>query len=185
MTLSSMTLSSPPDHSASNEETVLLPLLAGYRPDGEAIVEQVRAELLTDAEQNERAQLFRLQHSPAFVRGLATGDRIRFPADTPEGYLLVQRSGNLCIRVMNRHSMVPVLQALRPEMELLDGRMDMETPRLAVFSIHVSIGFQTVETLLDRVTGQFPGTVWYYGNVYDAADGVTPLDWWQAFLAPV
>ena len=63
--------------------------------------------------------------------------------------------------------------------------MDLETPRLAVFSIHVSIGFQTIETLLDRITGQFPGTLWYYGNVYDPADGVTPLDWWQAFLAPV
>lgn len=180
-----MTLSSPPDHSASNQETVLLPLLAGYRPDGEAIVEQVKAVPLKDPEQNEPPKHFRLQHSPAFVRGLAAGDRIRFPADTPEGYLLVQRSGNLCIRVMNRHSMAPVLQALRPEMELLDGLMDTETPRLAVFSIHVSIGFQTVETVLDRITGQFPGTVWYYGNVYEPADGVTPLDWWQEFLAPV
>ncbi|MEZ5526276.1 MAG: DUF4265 domain-containing protein [Gammaproteobacteria bacterium] len=180
-----MTQTSAPDPSTSNDEISLLPLLAGYRPDGEAIIEQVNAIALPDAKNTGEAQVYRLQYSPAFVRGLAAGDRIRFPADTPEGYSLVQRSGNLCIRVMNKHSMVPVLQALRPEMELLDGHMDLETPRLAVFSIHVSIGFQTIETLLDRITGQFPGTLWYYGNVYDPADGVTPLDWWQAFLAPV
>jgi cytochrome b561 len=74
---------------------------------------------------------------------------------------------------------------LSPELELLDGSLDQQTLRLLVYSIHVSIGFQTLEILLDRIIGQFPGTVWYYGNVYDPADGVTPLDWWQEFLAPV
>ena len=108
-----MTQTSAPDPSTSNDEISLLPLLAGYRPDGEAIIEQVNAIALPDAKNAGEAQVYRLQYSPAFVRGLAAGDRIRFPADTPEGYSLVKRSGNLCIRVMNKHSMVPVLQALR------------------------------------------------------------------------
>ena len=86
--------------------------------------------------------------------------------------------------MLSKSNIDDVLLALTPEIELLDGILDIETPRLLVYSIHVSIGFQAIEILLDRISGQFAGTLWYYGNVYDPADGVTPLDWWQEFLAP-
>tara|TARA_R110002167_G_scaffold6277_1_gene28799 strand:+ start:182928 stop:183494 length:567 start_codon:yes stop_codon:yes gene_type:complete len=166
-----------------------IPLIAGYRPDGEGIVEQVEVTALGADEKskssNTLAAQYRLVRSPAFVRGLAAGDKIRFPADTKEGYELIQRSGNLCLRVLSKSNIDDVLLALTPEIELLDGILDIETPRLLVYSIHVSIGFQAIEILLDRISGQFAGTLWYYGNVYDPADGVTPLDWWQEFLAPV
>lgn len=130
-------------------EPLILSLIAGYRNDGEPVLEKIVVEAVTPASKE-----YRLLKSPAFVRSLAAGDRIRFPADNAAGYELTKRSGNLCIRVL-------------------------------VYSIHVSIGFQNIEILLERVIEQFPGTVWYYGNVYDPADGVTPLDWWQEFLAPV
>jgi hypothetical protein len=26
---------------------------------------------------------------------------------------------------------------------------------------------------------RFPDSIWYYGNVYDPEDGVTPLNWWE------
>lgn len=169
-------------------QSLRIPLIAGYRPDGEGIVEQVTvtpvgADGKPTSMSSSTAQ-YRLLRSPAFVRGLAAGDKIRFPADTPEGYELIKRSGNLCLRVLSKSNMDEVLQVLTPEIELLDGILDVDTPRLLVYSIHVSIGFQAIELLLDRITGQFGGTLWYYGNVYDPADGVTPLDWWQEFLAP-
>jgi len=159
-----------------------LALVAGYRPDGEAIMERLSVDAVTDAKATDE---YRLLKSPGFLRGLASGDRIRYPARNEAGYELLKRSGNLSIRVMRRDDMDAVAQTLTPEIELLDGTLDMQTPRLLVYSIHVSIGFQSLEILLDRIAGQFPGTVWYYGNVYDPADGVTPLDWWQEFLAPV
>tara|TARA_R100001377_G_scaffold82580_1_gene63093 strand:+ start:508 stop:1074 length:567 start_codon:yes stop_codon:yes gene_type:complete len=188
-------MSMPPfeNSHASNHDSVAptlhIPLIAGYRPDGEGIVEQVAVTPLGDDDKSQStksvAAQYRLLRSPAFVRGLAAGDKISFPADTAEGYELLQRSGNLCLRVLSKSNIDEVLLALTPEIELLDGVLDIETPRLLVYSIHVSIGFQAIEILLDRISGQFAGTLWYYGNVYDPADGVTPLDWWQAFLAPV
>ena len=184
---------SPPEnlHAANPDDaaqTLHIPLIAGYRPDGEGIVEQVAVTPVPNDGKSKSANAaaqYRLLRSPAFVRGLAAGDKISFPADTDEGYELVQRSGNLCLRVLSKSNIDDVLQILTPEIELLDGILDIETPRLLVYSIHVSIGFQAIELLLDRISGQFAGTLWYYGNVYDPADGVTPLDWWQAFLAPV
>lgn len=177
------------DPTPSLEAQLTLPLIAGYRPDGEAIVEQVKVVRVPDAtpmpKSAKPAGLFRLLQSPAFVRGLAAGDRVRFPVENAASYELIKRSGNLCVRVLSKASMAQVLQALTPEIELLDGQLDVETPRLAVYSIHVSIGFQALESLLDRISGQFPDTVWYYGNVYDPADGESPLNWWQEFLAPV
>jgi hypothetical protein len=159
-----------------------LALVAGYRPDGEAIMERLSVEVVADAK---TADEYRLLKSPGFLRGLAAGDRIRFPARNEAGFELLKRSGNLSIRVLRKDDLDAVAQVLSPELELLDGSLDQQTLRLLVYSIHVSIGFQTLEILLDRIIGQFPGTVWYYGNVYDPADGVTPLDWWQEFLAPV
>ena len=183
----------PPDTETNNDSDhnakVQISLIAGYKPDGEAIIESVTVERLQSPNDSatiqNQGELYRLSGSPAFVRGLAAGDRIRFPSESPSGYELIKRSGNLSIRVLRKQGIEEVLQSLTPEIELLDGVLDLETPRLLVYSIHVSIGFQAIEILLDRICGQFPGTLWYYGNVYDPEDGVTPLDWWQEFLAPV
>ncbi len=175
---------------APTEAPVTISLVAGYRNDGEPVLEKLVVEAMAPASKARETiapatKEYRLLKSPAFVRSLAAGDRIRYPADTPAGYELIKRSGNLCIRVLRKEGIEEVANTLSPELELLDGTLDLQSPRVLVYSIHVSIGFQNIEILLDRVIGQFPGTVWYYGNVYDPADGVTPLDWWQEFLAPV
>ena len=67
-----------------------LDLIAGYRSDGEAIMERLSVEALPDTRDE-----YRLRQSPAFLRGLASGDRIRFPARNETGYELLRRSGNL------------------------------------------------------------------------------------------
>jgi len=184
----------PPDEPQANQDNAVetplqIPIIAGYRPDGEAIVEQVTVTQVQEPDNTQQnasaSQQYRLLASPAFVRGLASGDRIRFPSDNKQCYELVKRSGNLSIKVMRKDNIDVVLQNLTPEIELLDGVLDLESPRLLVYSIHVSIGFQAIEQVLDRISGQFMGTLWVYGNVYDPKDGVSPLDWWQEFLAPV
>lgn len=182
-----------PSKVSSETASEVLTLIAGFSNDGEPVVEKIAVDALEPASSTVEtpgksaalAREYRLQKSPAFVRGLAAGDRIRHPSKKQAGYELVQRSGNLAIRVLRKDNIAEVAASLTPEFELLDGSLDLQAPRLLVYSIHVSIGFQVIEELLDRAIGQFPGTVWYYGNVYDPADGVTPLDWWQDFLKPV
>lgn len=148
-------------------------LVAGYKSDDEPVLEQLL--VLPGGNAGE----FVLEKSPAFVRGLAAGDLIRYPAQTETGYELLKHSGNLSIRVLNQHNTESLAEALTPEVERHDGRLDVESPLLLVYTIHVSIGFQQIEQLMDQAIGRFPGSVWYYGNVYNPKDGVTPLNWWQ------
>ena len=183
-------------HSSPDNASEVLTLVAGFSPDGEPVLEKITVDVLEPSKPDATAPgsavaatapaaEYRLQKSPAFVRGLAAGDRIRHPSKSQTGYDVVQRSGNLAIRVLRKDNIEEVANSLTPEFELMDGSLDLQTPRLLVYSIHVSIGFQAIEELLDRAVGQFPGTVWYYGNVYDPVDGVTPLDWWREMLKPV
>lgn len=148
-------------------------LVAGYKTDNEPVLEQIVVQAAKQPGE------FVLTKSPAFVRGLAAGDLIRYPAETELGYELLQHSGNLSVRVLHKHNTEALAQALTPEMELRDGCLDVQSPKLLVYTIHVSIGFQRIEELMDSTMGRFTDCVWYYGNVYDPADGVTPLNWWQ------
>lgn len=175
------------------QDSIQVPLIAGYNDNNEPVVEQVTvipvagtgqapvtdaAALLSKAGL-ERPGEFRLTKSPAFIRGLAADDRIRYPVDNATTYDLLEHSGNLSIRVFSKHNTEELDQALTPELELIDGRIDIASPGLLVYTIHVSIGFQQIEAVLNKVLAGFPDTIWYYGNVYDPEDGVTPLNWWQ------
>lgn len=154
----------------------VIELYAGTRPDGQAVVEQLRVKINED-------NTVTLVNSPAFVQGIARGDTIRKEDDQKE-FALVKRSGNLCIRVYRRAEIEPLADLLTPELEKLGGELDIETERLLVYSIHVTCGFNAIEQTLNKAVTQFEDAAWVYGNVYDPADGSTPLNWWQAFLAP-
>src|SRR5690554_1307275 len=97
-----------PDSASSSD---MLSLVAGFNSEGEPVVEKIAVEVLEPASSVPAAagassgsatpaQEYRLQKSPAFVRGLAAGDRIRHPSKRQAGYDLLQRSGNLAIRVL-------------------------------------------------------------------------------------
>jgi hypothetical protein len=120
--------------------------------------------------------------SPAFIRGLASGDSVKMLTETKE-FEIVRRSGNLCIRVYAKQGLSAINEQLTPELEKLGGELDTETPRFLVYCIHVSCGFTAIETLLNNyVVGA--DCAWMYGNVYDPSDGVTPLNWWHDILKP-
>ncbi len=74
---------------------------------------------------------------------------------------------------------------LTPEVEKLGGSLDCKTERALAYSLHVNIGFAEIERLLDGAMARFKDSVWYYGNIYDRQDGVTPLHWWDEFLNTV
>ena len=138
--------------------------------------ESLSAEVLDTSENT-----IRLLKSPLFARNLAAGDKIKVIDAESAEYELVQRSGNLCVRVFRRHQIEALAEFLSPEIEKLGGSLDLQTDRALVFSIHFSIGFTSIEALLNQAVAEYPDTLWYYGNVYGPVDGTTPLLWWEDF----
>ncbi len=154
----------------------VIELFAGIGADGKPIVEQLHVRELDDGN-------FQLVQSPAFAKGLASGDVVKMLSKTRE-FDLVQRSGNLSIRVFSRSDIQAVADLLTPELEKLGGELDRETPRMLVYSIHVSCGFSAIENILNEFVGRDGQSAWMYGNVYDPTDGQTPLNWWLDLLKP-
>jgi hypothetical protein len=154
----------------------VIELFAGLDAQGHPAVEKLPVRELETGE-------VQLVKSPAFVKGLASGDIIRFLAATGE-FEIVQHSGNLSVRVFSRGNIGSLAEVLTPELEMLGGDLDLETPRMLVYSIHVSCGFNTIEDILNRAVGNDGQSAWLYGNVYDPADGQTPLNWWLDLLKP-
>src|SRR5690554_5799404 len=151
-------------------------MFAGIDPDGQPVMEKLAARALDSG----KLQLVR---SPAFVKGVASGDLLSRDPDTKEVTLL-QRSGNVSLRVFSRGHIGAIAEQLTPALEQLGGELDLHNERMLVYSIHVSCGFTTIERLLDEAIGAKPDSGWMYGNVYDPTDGTTPLNWWQSLLTP-
>ena len=153
-------------------ELQVITLFAGKRPDGQDVVEQVRVVNLESGN-------YRLIQSPAFVHGLASGDEIKYdPKDN--SFELKKHSGNLAIRVFSRLDIGTLRDNLRSELEKLGGELDFSNERMLIFSIHVSCGFKEIEAVLNKyIQSETDTSAWRYGNVYDSADGTTPLNWWM------
>ncbi|HEY7773502.1 MAG TPA: DUF4265 domain-containing protein [Marinagarivorans sp.] len=152
----------------------VIEMYAGIGPDGQTVAEKLQVRVRED----DACQLVR---SPAFVKGLAGGDIVKLDKESQQ-FELTQRSGNLCIRVYSKGDIRPVAELLTPRLEKLGGDLDIETPRMLVFSIHVSCGFEAIEAILNE--SMRDGSQWLYSNVYSQDDGQTPLNWWLDILKP-
>ena len=156
----------------SDSTPTTIELLAGRTGEGKAIVERLPVSI----EPNDTCRLLR---SPAFAAGAARDDVLTINRATGQ-YEVVSRAGNLAVRVYGPLARAKWVDALTAELEKLGGQLDEQSPRLRVYSIHVSCGFDAIEALMEsHVTA--PAT-WQYGNVYSLDDGVTPLNWWQSIL---
>ena len=153
----------------------VIELFAGNDPHGKPIVERLSVKQNDD-------DSFQLVKSPAFIKGLASGDTVKMLAESKE-FEIKQHSGNLCIRVYAKSDLTEISEQLTPELEKLGGELDIETERFLIYSIHVSCGFSAIEGLLNRYVTEIGG-LWLYGNVYDPVDGITPLNWWNDILKP-
>lgn len=159
-------------------KTGTMQLVAGTDSRGAPVLEKLGVALLGDGQ-------FELLRSPLFVRDLAAGDIFTCNENNPADYRVLRRSGNLAIRIFRKSDIAEVEEALTPEVKKLGGSLDLQTDRALVYSLHVNIGFGPIEQLFDGAMARFRDAVWYYGNIYDRADGVTPLHWWDAFLNQV
>ena len=149
-------------------------LFAGLQPNGQPAVQRISVKVLDD----DSCELVR---SPAFVKGIASGDLVKLNKED-QSFELIKRAGNLAIRVFARQDIRQLADDLTAQLEKLGAELDLETDRLLVYTIHVSCGFSAIENILDDLVGEETDSAWFYGNVYDPNDGVTPLNWWQEIL---
>lgn len=160
-------------HPLADKET-RLELFAGIHPTNQQpVFEQCLASPC------ETEGKYRLLKSPLFVRGVAALDTLELNNESRGRFKVVERGGNLCLRVFMREPNDALEQQLTGEIEKLGGHLDISSERALVYSIHFGVGFQAIEKLLDAnvKTGE---ARWLYGNVYD--DQGEPLNWWQDLL---
>jgi hypothetical protein len=122
---------------------------------------------------------FEILASPGLVQGVAAGDVIRLSDRQKGAFDVIRHGGNVCVQVLRSAGIAPVVQLLLPRLKALQGRLDGQIQRGAVFTVPVTAGFQAIEEALAEAVKAFDGVEWYYGNVYDQ-DGRTPLNWWLA-----
>lgn len=147
-------------------------LEAGRKSTGEPVLEQVLVDSMGDG-------LHRLVASPTLVLGVAAGDTIERHEDGT--FEVKSRGGNLAVQVYGDHRLADTVVS---DVWRLGGSLDGRATGATVFTIPVAAGFQSVERIFNELTGRHPEMEWYFGNVYDPVDGVTPLLWWEDNAGP-
>lgn len=125
---------------------------------------------------------YRLLASPGFVEGLAAGDEFELDPDAPLGHRVVRRGGNLCVWFYHSESAsesIAVTADIRHVAESLGGHLDGGYSRMLVLTIPLAAGFDAIARAFDDAVRRHAASSWLYGNVYDPADGMTPLNWWR------
>lgn len=121
---------------------------------------------------------YQLEYSPGFVLGLSAGDKIRI-LNSDGAFEVVERGGNLCIQMFSELPVSPFIAEIEEMVTTLGGTVDGLIEQGVVVTIPFKTGFKTVENVFDSYVEKHNGIKWYYGNVYDPVDGVTPIGWWE------
>jgi hypothetical protein len=146
-----------------------LNLLAGLSRDGHPVFEEV----LVDPQGTGK---YLLTSSPGIVLGVAAGDLLEVSSGGQ--FTVLARGGNLCIQIFREAGTDAMTAQAEQAAASLGGRLDGEAERVLVATIPVRLGFTKIERVIQDLVDKFPGAQWYYGNVYDPVDGITPLNWW-------
>jgi hypothetical protein len=146
-----------------------LMLFIEYR-QGQPLKEPVHAEEV-------RRGAFRLLYTPGLVQGIAAGDEFRL-VGREGAFEVTRRGGNLAVQLFSSEPVGPLRDDLVARVAGLGGSLDGTIERGLAFTVPVSAGFPAVEAVFNGWVAEHAGWEWYFGNVYDPADGVTPLGWW-------
>jgi hypothetical protein len=148
-------------------ERATVEMVAGINSSGEPVFEEVLVDRLDSG-------TYRVVATPGLVLGIAADDVVRITPDAR--YQIVERGGNLAVQVYGDHDLV---DEVTKDVWELGGSLDGRADNLTVYTIPVSAGFLQVERVFKDLVARHPDVEWYFGNVYDTEDGVTPLNWWQ------
>jgi hypothetical protein len=144
-------------------------LIAGYTTSGRPSYEEVHVEALGSGK-------YRLLQSPGLTIGLAAGDELT--VDENGKFELVYRGGNVCIQIFSEERLDDAERFTSQEIAKIGGRLDGRASKELVYTVSAKAGFPAIERVLYELKRRFPALDWYFGNVYDPVDGVTPLNWW-------
>ena len=146
--------------------------MVGATSDGSPFYESILVDVLDE-------NRYRVAASPGLAEGMAAGDEIELAPDESLGYRILKRGGNISVQFFwHEGDIKQCLREMESRVKAIGGRIDGETPRLLVFTLPASAGFPAIEEIFFDAEKQYPGCHWMYGNVYDPADGKTPLNWW-------
>jgi hypothetical protein len=146
-----------------------LKLFAGTSSAGQQAFEVVLAE-------RRGLRSYQLLASPGLVLGLAAGDLIEVEGDGQ--FRVTARGGNICIWIFANGNLDELERITADAFSQWNGRVDGRADREIVVTVPIEAGFANIEQTLRSLMETHPGAEWYYGNVYDPVDGVTPLNWW-------
>ena len=117
-----------------------------------------------------------LLQSPGLALGIAAGDIFSVASD--KTFRVLERAGNVCIQIFGPPRVQDIEHDVTRMLSDIEGRLDGMSDEELVYTVPLTSGFNSIETVLERVVRLHPSLEWYYGNVYDPDDGVTPLNWW-------
>lgn len=153
-----------------SREQSIIQLYAGTRPDGEPVYEKVAVAGLDDNN-------YQILHSPGFVRGLGRGDVFSLVSRQSGTFVVVRRSGNIAVRVYSKVPSATLDTVLTPQVVQLEGRRDVMSEFLLVYSLPLEAGFDNIESTFEQVLSGNADASWNYGNVYHEHTG-EPINWW-------
>jgi len=146
-------------------------LAVDSNPDGSPFYESILVDVLGE-------NRYRVVASPGLAEGMAAGDEIALAPEEPLGYRVLKRGGNISVQFYCKEDLNKCKRDMEPKARAIGGRLDGESPGLLVFTLPAVAGFPAIEKIFYDAQKQYPGCRWMYGNVYDPADGETPLNWW-------
>jgi hypothetical protein len=141
-------------------------LIAGKKRSGEVVYENVLAIRISGSRVT-------LTHSPGLALGIAAGDVIDVESDG--SYELVSHGGNIAVHIYGDPA---VARSIEPKITGIGGWWDGGVKNLTIYTFPADAKFSKIEPILNELASGASHVEWYYGNVYDLADGVTPLNWW-------
>lgn len=149
----------------------IIKAFAGVSSTGESVYESL-------AVRRESQNTYELCASPGLISGFARGDRVRL--NSHKELQLLQRGMNVSAQI---YLDAPIFELKAECLSVLgnvDGYLDGLASKQMVVSFPVSIGFKKIEDCIAQLLRLSGSSIWNYGNIYDEADGRTPLNWWQS-----
>jgi hypothetical protein len=135
-------------------DLVTLELHADRASSGRPVREEVRARL---------------------VLGIAAGDVIELDRHDQSCFVVRRRGGNIAVQIFFPAVSDEIAERFTAALGGVGGWLDGRADRQLVFSVPATGDFRPLESILNALIAAYPGAEWYYGNVYDPKDGVTPL----------
>ena len=121
--------------------------------------------------------LYQISYSPGFVIGIAKGDIIKI-INSDGAFEIIERGSNLAIQLFSYNPIRHIIPEMESLLKTIDGEVDGSIEKAFVCTVPVQSGFQKIENIMNEFVKKHDGIEWFYGNVYDSKDGITPLNWW-------